>query len=137
MVWNSRDNQCAFFQPIASWKVIRGHWRQQTILFSITLDLREIERWGWLHGVCLIKTRQLICNITYFGHYVTLTRGQIFILTFRGQIMYFLSVATREIRWCHYRCFIFIPHRRQRLQLLHVQREKIIRCRVNDLFSRY
>ena len=37
---------------------------------------------GWLRCVCLIKTRRLICNMTYFGHYVTLTSGQTLTFTF-------------------------------------------------------
>ena len=30
----------------------------------------------------------MIYNMTYLGHFVTLTSGQIFKLTFRGQVIY-------------------------------------------------
>ena len=46
------------------------------------------ERWEWFHFVFLIKTHRLICNMTYFGDYVTLTKGTILNLTFLGQTTY-------------------------------------------------
>ena len=77
------------FKPINS--LLECHQRslEATDSFlSVTLDCKEIEHWGWLHCVCLIKTHQLICNMTYFGYYVTLTWGQILTLAFRGHIIY-------------------------------------------------
>ena len=38
--------------------------------------------------ISLKLTHWLICNMTYFDNYVTLTCGQILTLTFRGQIIY-------------------------------------------------
>ena len=39
----------------------------------ITFDRKEIEAWERYQSVRLIKTHQLICNMTYLGHVVTLT----------------------------------------------------------------
>ena len=47
----------------------------------------EIERWGWPYRVCLVETHRLICNMTFSGKVMTLTWGQIFNLTFQGQII--------------------------------------------------
>ena len=84
--------------------LLKGHQRslEATHMYlPITLDWKEIERWGWLHCVCLIKTCRLICNMIYFGHYVTLTWGQILTLTFKVKSYIFRSISTREPRWCH------------------------------------
>ena len=43
-----------------------------------------LETWEWSHCVSFIKTHRYICNMTYLGHYVTLTWGQILTLTFQG-----------------------------------------------------
>ena len=73
--------KCFFSQypPGMSREVIEGC----SIFWSISFHWKEIERWGWLHYVCLIKTRRQICNMTYFGHYVTLTWDQV--VTLKGQ----------------------------------------------------
>ena len=55
---------------------------------SITLDWKDVDSWEWLHCVCLIKMHRLICNMIYFGYYVTLTWDQILTLTFQGQLIY-------------------------------------------------
>ena len=55
-------------------------------VLAITLELKEIQRWNWSHCVCLVRTLLMTCNLTWFtGHRVTLTYGQIFTLTYRGQ----------------------------------------------------
>ena len=41
----------------------------------ITFHRKEIETWDRCQSVRLIKTHQLICNMTYLGHFVTLTLG--------------------------------------------------------------
>ena len=83
--------------------LLKGHQRSleatNSFFLSITLDWKELESWGWLHCVCLIKTRRTICNMIYFGHYVTLIWRQILTLTWRqiltltsqGQIIHILN----------------------------------------------
>ena len=39
----------------------------------IPFDRKEIETWERCQSVRLIKTHHLICDITYLGHFVTLT----------------------------------------------------------------
>ena len=39
----------------------------------ITFDRKKIETWEGCQSVRLIKTHYLICNMTYLGHFVTLT----------------------------------------------------------------
>ena len=39
----------------------------------ITFDRKEIETWERCQSVRLIKTHHPICNMTYLGHFVTLT----------------------------------------------------------------
>ena len=43
----------------------------------ITFDRKEIETWERLQRVRLIKTHHLICNMTYLGHSVILTSGDL------------------------------------------------------------
>ena len=65
-------------------------------LLAITLERKEIQRRGWSHCVCLVKTVLVTCNMTYFtGHHVTLTWGQIFKLTSRGQKVH-ISICLDE-----------------------------------------
>ena len=52
--------------------------------FFITLDWKEIQRWKRLYYVSLTKTHELLCNMTYFAHYVILTWGQILTMTIQG-----------------------------------------------------
>ena len=59
----------------------KGHLRSPKVTNSflqITFDPNAIETWEWSHCVSLIKTHRYICNMTYLGHQVTLTWGQIF-----------------------------------------------------------
>ena len=44
---------------------------------SITFDRKKIETWDRCQSVRLIKTHHLICNMTYLGHFVTLTSGDL------------------------------------------------------------
>ena len=43
----------------------------------ITFDRKEIETWGRCQSVRLTKTDHLICNMTYLGHLLTLTLGDL------------------------------------------------------------
>ena len=43
----------------------------------ITFDRKEIEAWERCQSVRLIKTHQLICNMTYLSQFVTLTLGDL------------------------------------------------------------
>ena len=54
----------------------------------ITFDPKEIETWEWSHCISLIEAHWYICNMTYLGHHVTLTWGQILTLTFQGHAIH-------------------------------------------------
>ena len=69
-------------------KVIWGHLKSPTVFLRITFDPKEIETWEWSYCVFLIKTHRYICNMTYLGHHVTLTWGQILTLTFQGHAIH-------------------------------------------------
>ena len=69
----------------------KGHLRSPKVtnrFLRITFDPKELETWEWSHCVSLIKTRRYICNMTYLGHHVTLTWGQILTLTFQGHAIH-------------------------------------------------
>ena len=44
---------------------------------SITFDRKKDRDMGKCQNVRLIKTHHLICNMTYLGHFVTLTSGDL------------------------------------------------------------
>ena len=57
-------------------KVIWGHLMTSSGHFTflpITFDRKEIETWGRCQGVCLTKRDQMIYNMTYLCHLLTLT----------------------------------------------------------------
>ena len=56
--------------------------------FSLTTSDRcMLERWKHLRWVRLDDTDRLICNMSFSGHVMTLTWGQIFQLTLQGQVI--------------------------------------------------
>ena len=72
MIWTTRDDQGVFFAD----SLLKGHPRSfeaTNSFLPITLDWKEIERWGWPHCVCLAETHRLICNMTFSGQVMTLT----------------------------------------------------------------
>ena len=50
----------------------RGTLRHISAFLSITFDWIKTQTWGWYQCVCLVKTQQLTCNMTYLNHHVTL-----------------------------------------------------------------
>ena len=53
----------------------KGHLRSHEVTnrhLPITFDQKEIETWDWCQYVRLGQANQLICNMTHFGHHVTL-----------------------------------------------------------------
>ena len=53
----------------------KGHLRSPEVTnrhLPITFDQKEIETWDWCQYVRLCQTKRLICNMTHFGHHVTL-----------------------------------------------------------------
>ena len=53
----------------------KGHLRSPEVTNShlpITFDQKEIETWDWCQYVCLGQANPMICNMTHFGHHVTL-----------------------------------------------------------------
>ena len=61
---------------------------------STTLDRIETEPWATCHCVCLIKTRRMICNMTYLGHLL----GQVILPDLRSNFHINLS-------WSKFTCF--------------------------------
>ena len=56
-----------------------------TIRFFITRDRIETETRKWCQTACLVKQLRKICILTYLGHDLTLTWGQILKSTLHGQ----------------------------------------------------
>ena len=54
--------------------------RGQYTFFAYNFDGIEIETLGRRQNVCLVKTHHMLCNMTYLGHFVTLTWGQVLTL---------------------------------------------------------
>ena len=53
----------------------KGHLRSPDVTnrnLPITFDQKEIETWNWCQYVRIGQTIRLICNMTHFGHHVTL-----------------------------------------------------------------
>ena len=97
------------------------------ILLAIILERKDIQRRGWPHCVCLVKTVLVTCNMTYFtGHRVTLTLRQIFILISLGKKMHISirldkrnTVVLLEIRY-PYLLFQKLFGKKQSLQKCHL-----------------
>ena len=54
---------------------LKGHLRSPEITnrhLPITFDQKEIETWDWCQYVRLGQANRVICNMTHFGHHVTL-----------------------------------------------------------------
>ena len=69
--------------------VIRGHG----CFLSITHDWVKIETWKWCQCVCLVKTDQMMCNMTYLTLTVALTWGQILNWPWRSSYISFKPVS--------------------------------------------
>ena len=53
----------------------KGHLRSPEVTnrhLPITFDQKEVETWHWCQYVRLRQANRLICNMTHFGHHVTL-----------------------------------------------------------------
>ena len=53
----------------------KGHLRSPEVTnrhLPITFDQKEIETCDWCKYVCLDQANRLMCNMTHFGHHVTL-----------------------------------------------------------------
>ena len=74
----------------------------------ITFDLNVLDTWGWYQSVCLVNAHRLTCNMTYLGHTVTLTWGDLrsnFKIDLSRIKNMDRSGLTRGIRWCqNYSC---------------------------------
>ena len=80
MLWNSRNDQGAFLTN----SLLKGHQRSleaKNSLFCQELLIEKNRTLGMASLCFLVKMHRLICNMTYFGHYVTLTCGKILTLT--------------------------------------------------------
>ena len=69
----------------------QGHFRSWKVTSSfsgITFDRDQLERWKHHRCVPADDADRLICYMTFSGQVMTLTWGQIFNMTFQGQITY-------------------------------------------------
>ena len=69
----------------------QGHFRSWKVTSSfsgITFDRDQLERWKHHRCVQADDADRLICNMTFSGQVMTLTWGQIFNVTFQGQLIY-------------------------------------------------
>ena len=70
----------------------------------ITFDRKEIEAWERCQNVRLAKTDQLICNMSYLGHSLTLTlgdpRSKLQIDPFKVKKHIIRSGLMRGTHWC-------------------------------------
>ena len=67
-LWTIRVKNCITYPS-------KGHLRSPEVTnrhLPITFDLKEIETWDWCQYVRLGQANVLICNMTHFGHHVTL-----------------------------------------------------------------
>ena len=91
--------------PVTPVKVIWGHQRSRILFLSITFD--RMERYSGAHGLIVFVSSRRIDwyaiwpMLTYLGHHVTLTWGQIFKLIFKIKMYMFRCVSTKESRWWH------------------------------------
>ena len=82
--------------PSEPFQVTRGHGSS----YAYYIWLIEIDPCAWSRCSYLVKTHCLICDVTFSGHHVALTRGWILTLTFRSHqhTGTFRDVPTREMR---------------------------------------
>ena len=105
-LWTIRVKNCITYPS-------KGHLRSPEVTnrnLPITFDQKEIETWDWCQYVRLGQANRLICNMTHFGHHVTLAW-----LDLRSNFDLDLSVIlymvrralTRQAQWYQMRCSIF------------------------------
>ena len=77
--WHPESEYCDWW-PLVKWKI--------TSSFSvITFNRRQLEQWQHHRCVQDDDTDRLICNMTFSDRVMTLTRGQVFKMTFQGKII--------------------------------------------------
>ena len=67
-LWTIRVKNCITYPS-------KGHLRSPEVTnrhLPITFDQKEIETWYWCQYVRLGQANRVICNMTHFGHHVTL-----------------------------------------------------------------
>ena len=67
-LWTIRVKNCITYPS-------KGHLRSPEVTnrhLPITFDQKEIETWDWCQNVRLGQANRVICNMTHFGHHVTL-----------------------------------------------------------------
>ena len=67
-LWTIRVKNCITYPS-------KGHLRSPEVTnrhLPITFDQKEIETWDWCQYVRLGQANRLICNMTHFGHHMTL-----------------------------------------------------------------
>ena len=67
-LWTIREKICIAYPS-------KGHLRSPEVTkrhLPITFDQKKIETWDWCQYVRLGQANPIICNMTHFGHYVTL-----------------------------------------------------------------
>ena len=106
-LWTIREKNCITYPS-------KGHLRSPEVTnrhLPITFDQKEMETWDWCQYVRLGQANRLICNMTHFGHHVTLAWLDLrsnFDLDLSKIILYMVRRAlTRQTRWYQIRCSIF------------------------------
>ena len=92
--------QVTFWGPACNFEVTNG-------FSSITFNWIEIETPFDVYRVCLVNADRMICNMTNFGQVMTLTWGQMFNLTFRGQVIHH-SMRLDELRTMACESFLYL-----------------------------
>ena len=67
-LWTIRVKNCITYPS-------KGHLRSPEVTnrhLPITFDEKEIETWDWCQYVRLGRANRVICDMTHFGHHVTL-----------------------------------------------------------------
>ena len=83
----------------------KGHLRSPEVTnrhLPITFDQKEIETWDWCQYVCPDQQNRLKCNMTHFGHHVTLVCLDLrsnFDLDLAVILYMVRRASTRQTRW--------------------------------------
>ena len=106
-LWTIRVKNCITYPS-------KGHLRSPEVSnrhLSITFDQKEIETWDWCQHVRLGQANRVICNMTHFGHHVTLAwldlRSNLWPWPFKVILYMVRRALTRQTQWYQIRCSIF------------------------------
>ena len=104
-LWTIRVKNCITYPS-------KGHLRSPEVTnrhLPITFDQKEIETWDWCQYVSLGQANRVICNMTHFGHHVTLTWPEVKLWPWPFKVILYMvrRALTRQTQWYQIRCSIF------------------------------